>query len=216
MCIRDRYQIADSAAPIRNAAGDIVGVVLVFSDVTEQYRTAAELEATKNHLQATLDAIPDLLFEVDVHGQVLAYHAHRSNLLGASPDVFLGKNFADILPLAAAEVCKKALHEAALKGWTAGATFSLPLPLGETWFELSGAAMPVVDGDDQRFILLARDITERKQTEEALRIAATAFESQQGMLVTDAQHVILRVNQAFTDITGYSSEAVVGLSLIHI
>ncbi len=204
------YQIADSAAPIRNAAGDIVGVVLVFSDVTEQYRTAAELEATKNHLQVTLDAIPDLLFEVDVHGQVLNYHAHQTSMLVASPEILIGKNFADLLPLAAAEVCKKALHEAALKGWTAGATFSLPLPQGETWFELSGAAMPVVDGDDQRFILLARDITERKQTEEALRIAATAFESQQGMLVTDAQHVILRVNQAFTDITGYSSEAVVG------
>ena len=205
-----QYQIADSAAPIRNAAGEIVGVVLVFSDVTEQYKTAAELMAIKNHLQATLDAIPDLLFEVDAHGQVLNYHAHRNSLLAASPEVFLGKNFADLLPLAAAEVCMKALHEAAVKGWTTGATYSLSLPQGETWFELSGTAMPVVDGNDRRFILLARDITERKQSEEALRIAATAFESQQGMMVTDAQHVILRVNQSFTGITGYSADDVVG------
>lgn len=43
-----------------------------------------------------------------------------------------------------------------------------------------------------------------------LRIAAIAFESQEGMFITDAQHVILRINQAFTDITGYAAEDAVG------
>ena len=55
-----------------------------------------------------------------------------------------------------------------------------------------------------------RDISERKEAEQALRIAATAFESQQGMTITDAHRVILRVNRAFTKITGYNSEEVVG------
>ncbi|MFT4993368.1 MAG: diguanylate cyclase (GGDEF)-like protein/PAS domain S-box-containing protein [Paraglaciecola sp.] len=43
-----------------------------------------------------------------------------------------------------------------------------------------------------------------------LRISATVFESQEGMMVTDANNVILRVNRAFTDITGYSAEDAVG------
>jgi diguanylate cyclase (GGDEF)-like protein/PAS domain S-box-containing protein len=43
-----------------------------------------------------------------------------------------------------------------------------------------------------------------------LRIAAIAFESQEGMFITDAQNVILRVNRAFSEITGYSSEEVIG------
>jgi diguanylate cyclase (GGDEF)-like protein/PAS domain S-box-containing protein len=46
--------------------------------------------------------------------------------------------------------------------------------------------------------------------EQELRIAATAFESQEGMLISDAKHVILRVNSAFTRITGYSPEEVLG------
>ena len=50
----------------------------------------------------------------------------------------------------------------------------------------------------------------RSESEEALRIAATAFESQQGMAITNAQRVILRVNKAFTAITGYSAEEAVG------
>ncbi|MCF8210255.1 MAG: EAL domain-containing protein [Rhodoferax sp.] len=54
------------------------------------------------------------------------------------------------------------------------------------------------------------DITEQKQAEEALRIAATAFEAQQAMVVTNAQRMILRVNQAFTSITGYSAGEALG------
>ena len=54
-----------------------------------------------------------------------------------------------------------------------------------------------------------RDITLR-QANENLRIAATAFETQEGMMVTDANDIILRVNSAFTKITGYKAEEVIG------
>ena len=54
------------------------------------------------------------------------------------------------------------------------------------------------------------DISERKKADEELRIAAIAFESQSGILVTDAKGVILRVNQSFTHMTGYSKEEVIG------
>jgi diguanylate cyclase (GGDEF)-like protein/PAS domain S-box-containing protein len=55
-----------------------------------------------------------------------------------------------------------------------------------------------------------RDVTEQKLAEAELRIAATAFESQEGMSITDANQIILKVNKAFTRITGYSPEEVVG------
>jgi diguanylate cyclase (GGDEF)-like protein/PAS domain S-box-containing protein len=54
------------------------------------------------------------------------------------------------------------------------------------------------------------DISKRKQAEIDLRISAAAFESQESMLITDAKGVILRVNQAFTESTGYASEEVIG------
>ncbi|MGZ4978043.1 MAG: EAL domain-containing protein [Methylobacter sp.] len=55
-----------------------------------------------------------------------------------------------------------------------------------------------------------RDVTEQKQAEAELRIAATAFESQEGMSITDANQIILKVNKAFTRITGYSPEEAIG------
>ena len=58
-----------------------------------------------------------------------------------------------------------------------------------------------------RFERLARA---RARDEEDLRIAAAAFESQEGIFVTDTRGVILRVNRAFSDITGYRADEVVG------
>lgn len=55
-----------------------------------------------------------------------------------------------------------------------------------------------------------RDITERRQNEANMQIAATAFESQEGMFITDAAKVIIRVNQAFCEITGYSPDEAIG------
>ena len=55
-----------------------------------------------------------------------------------------------------------------------------------------------------------QDITGHRLADQQQRIAAIAFESQEGMFITDAAQVIVRVNQAFTRITGYSAEEAVG------
>ncbi len=66
------------------------------------------------------------------------------------------------------------------------------------------------EGQASRFIAFSRDITARRQAEATLRIAAVAFESQESLLITDSNGVILRVNPAFTDDTGYSASEAVG------
>lgn len=53
-------------------------------------------------------------------------------------------------------------------------------------------------------------MTEQEEREAALRIAAIAFETEEGIMVTDANATIIRVNQAFTNLTGYSAEEAIG------
>ncbi len=79
--------------------------------------------------------------------------------------------------------------------------------LGE---KLGDAQSQRVQGCFRDWVLLMTDHLMRKQIEDELRIAAISFESQDAMVVTDANGNILRVNKAFTRLTGYSEQEAIG------
>jgi diguanylate cyclase (GGDEF)-like protein/PAS domain S-box-containing protein len=69
---------------------------------------------------------------------------------------------------------------------------------------------PMCTGERRFVVVSVVDISARKRAEEDSHIAAIAFESQAGMMVTDPHGVIVRVNRAFTRLTGYSAEEAAG------
>ncbi len=71
-------------------------------------------------------------------------------------------------------------------------------------------SVSVVPLDDRAALAIHRDITAQRRVEAALRVAATAFEAAQGMMISDADGYILHVNPAFTRITGYSAAEIAG------
>ncbi|MCQ8129314.1 putative bifunctional diguanylate cyclase/phosphodiesterase, partial [Methylomonas rivi] len=77
-------------------------------------------------------------------------------------------------------------------------------------FDVEVSGFPLRMQDRQVLFNSSRDISARKQAEAELRIAAIAFESQEGILVTDAGGDILRVNHAFSRITGFAAAEVIG------
>jgi diguanylate cyclase (GGDEF)-like protein/PAS domain S-box-containing protein len=65
--------------------------------------------------------------------------------------------------------------------------------------------------DGKKYIWsIVEDISVRKRTDRELRIAATAFEADVGIIVTDANSIILKVNRAFSQQSGYSAEEAIG------
>ncbi len=80
----------------------------------------------------------------------------------------------------------------------------------EFWGHLTGQRFIDANGEDRGLVGVIADVTQRRQAEAELHIVATAFESQQGIAITDANRTILRVNKAFTEITGYTSAEAVG------
>ncbi len=85
--------------------------------------------------------------------------------------------------------------------------------LSGSWIWLLGHGVVIkrdTNGYPLRIAGIEMDITERRFNEEQLRIAAAAFESQEGIFITDTNAVIMRVNQAFTRMTGYSDLESVG------
>ena len=154
---------------LRDKSGQIAGLASVATDITNRKRQELELVALKNKFAATLQALPDLMFEVDIEGRYLDCHAQRSELLVTSPSEMIGKTVHEVLPPDVAVICIRSLHEAMEKGISTGSQFQLDLPEGPRWFELS-VAQKASDGDHlPHFIVLSRDITDRKNAEQALR-----------------------------------------------
>lgn len=196
---------------VRKLDGSVDYVVAMVDDISERKQAQIASETVRNELQATLDALPDLLFDVDSEGRIVSYHSHRSDLLAAPPDVFIGKRFADLLPPDAASASQHAIDEAAQNGFSNGVTYRLTLPQGEHWFELSVAPLRAKTESAQRFIIICRDITERMRANESLQQAASVFgHTREGIMITDLKGTIVDVNEAFTRITGYSREDAIG------
>lgn len=170
-----------------------------------------QLLKVHNQISATLNAIPDLLFEVDLQGKYYDYHSPRIHLLAAPPETLLGKTVRDILPAQAAKTCLLALQEANEKGFSYDKQIELSLPQGKTWFELSVSKKLEVDEENPRFIVLSRDITQRKKSEDQLMKLSQAVEqSPNTIVITDLDANIEYANAAFFKTTGYALEEVIG------
>ena len=133
------------------------------------------LQEEKSNVQAILDALPDLLFEVDLEGRIHAYHSHREDRLAVPDEDFPGKTIAEVLPAEAAASCMAAIREAHDNGRSAGRECELETRHGTRAFELSVSEKSIAAGQDPRFILLARDITERKHAVTALQESEARF-----------------------------------------
>ncbi len=135
----------------------------------------SHLEAEKSKVQAILDALPDLLFEVGMGGRIYSCHSHRTDLLAVSPENMLGRTMSEVMPEEVSNIFMTALHEARDDGISRGRQFSLEDRNGRRFFELSVSEKAVGPGQEPRFIVLARDITERKTAEATLEESKRRF-----------------------------------------
>lgn len=132
-------------------------------------RREVALRRVQEELEGTLNAIPDLLFECDVKGLIVGYRAHRSNLLAAPPEVFIGKHFSDVLPQDAAAACMAAIEQAQRLDHSIGQEYQLLIDERTLWFELSVARKPGAITDTARFVVLARNVTESRLAQQELQ-----------------------------------------------
>lgn len=125
----------------------------------------AALDALREELSATWQAIPDLLFELDAHGRYRRVLAMRPELVVQAPLELVGRTVHEVMPPEAAEVVQQALDDAARTGCVWGREVVLTVPAGQRWFDISVARKTRLEDGTLTFLVISRDITERKQGE---------------------------------------------------
>src|SRR5262249_30191890 len=91
----------DSAAPIRDPQGAVVGVVLIFRDITERKKADRALRATEARKAAIVETTLDAIITIDHEGKVVEYNPAAEKMFGYPRRDFLGRELAELcIPLA--------------------------------------------------------------------------------------------------------------------
>jgi PAS domain S-box-containing protein len=191
--------IADSAAPIRNAEGAMLGVVLVFRDVSEERRAQAAIEEQRQWLQTTLESITDAFCSFDRAWRFTYVNRQAEELLGRDRASLIGKNHWDEYPETVGTEVERAYRRALAENITVGLEhYFAP---HDRWYELH--AYPSPEG----LAVYFRDVSERKRSELSLRNSEQHFRQladamPQIVWTADAQGRIDYLNRRWTDFTG--------------
>ncbi|MBN0989616.1 EAL domain-containing protein [Amphritea pacifica] len=184
------------------------GEVWVRVDITETRLREQELRK----LSRALEQSPAAVVITDINGLIEYINPKAEQVSGYSLEEVLGKSPAifssgDISPVNYQDMWQQMLAGKAWQG-----TFLNRRKSGKLYWEAATiSAVRDPGGEITHFVAVKEDITERRSTEEQLRMNAAVFETtNEGIIITSPDARIISVNPAFTEITGYRAEEVIG------
>ena len=202
----------------RDAEGKVARLTGTFQDVSEVRRAHERLRESEAQIRLLLDSTAEAIFGVDVEERCtfvnracldLLGYAHADELLGHPIHDLIHHHYADGMPYPSA-ACR------ALPAQLKGSRVHVD---DEVFWRKDGSALPVEywshpilrDGMVVGAVVTFLDISQRRRSEENLRLAAKVFENtQEGVMITDGEGRILSVNKAFSAITGFAEEEALG------
>ena len=162
--------ISDSASPIKDDSGEIQGVVLVFSDVTENYLNRERLKQSEKLYREVVENASDLIYTTNHLGKIIHANDAAFKFTGYSREEVYSSNFSDLVHPDYRSKAKMHYYRQFIDKKTS--TY-LELPVvkkgGDTcWFGQNVSL--ILDGDNVLgFHVISRDITGRKEAEDALK-----------------------------------------------
>jgi PAS domain S-box-containing protein len=197
--------------PIFNSDGQLIGVLGIGHDITERVKMQDELRLKEQYQRILLDNFPFAVWLKDNDSRFLSVNKVFADMFGINnTSTLVGKNDFDITENDLAESYRADDWEVMESGQPKSVEEEILTAGTRKWFETYKAPLIDVNKKIHGIVGFTRDITLRKKSEIELKIASVVFESQEGMLITDENKIILKVNKAFTTITGYSADEAIG------
>jgi diguanylate cyclase (GGDEF)-like protein/PAS domain S-box-containing protein len=191
--------------------------LVILYDVTTRKTAENALQQSIELLQSVINNIPVRVFWKDKESRYLGCNNAFAKDAGFSSSAqLLGKNdtvmgWKDQAALYRADDVKVMISNTPQLDFEEQQT----TPDGNSiWLRTSKVPLHDCAGQVMGVLGIYDDITERKHNEESLQLSASVFaNTQEGIVITDAEGHIIYANQAFTDITGYSREDILGNNL---
>lgn len=199
--------------PLLDKEQRVIGVIGISIDITKRYQLELQLKEAIAELETILDN--SVIGIAYVKNSIFVRVNHKlESLLCYDSDELSGLPFYTIYPNRQEyqQMAQRAYQRLSL-GEEYNAQNRMRTKGGNTfWARMVGKAVNANDLE-QGSIWLIEDITVQKKAEQDLRLTAAVFEtSANGIFVTNSQNKIVRVNPAFSKITGYSANEVYGKS----
>jgi diguanylate cyclase (GGDEF)-like protein/PAS domain S-box-containing protein len=172
--------------------------------------TEQKLSASEQRLRLIADNLPIMIGYIDKDEHYTFTNRKFDMAYGMAPHAAEGKLAKDVLD---PETYEKSIVEArrALKGEQVYFERCIHAAQGERWDGVIFVPDRSADGQVVGLFMMVEDITERKKTEESMQLATLLYQNtSQGMMVTDAEGLILSVNPAFSQLSGYTEREVIG------
>lgn len=167
-----------------------------------------ELTRQKQFSETIINNLPGVFYMITRQGQFVRVNQQFVNTTGYSNDEFSRITALDLFEGDDKNLIAQRMQEVFETGVSSAEAKIITKSGNKIPYYFTGHRVGI---ENQSYLVgVGLDITERKLAEMELRIAASAFETQDAILITDAQSNIVRVNHAFTQITGYSAEEVLG------
>jgi PAS domain S-box-containing protein len=186
-------------------------------EITEHQCTEVALRHTNNTLQALITASPRAIVMLDREGKVKLWNPTAERIFGWTEAEVL--NHPNPIDLADRELDYPTLHARVLQGETYTRLESCQRRKDGTLIDIifSAAPLPDSEGNMNGVVAVMADITEQKQRDEQLRLLqSVVVNTNDAVIITEAEPTdapgprILYVNEAFTRISGYQPEEVLG------
>jgi diguanylate cyclase (GGDEF)-like protein/PAS domain S-box-containing protein len=196
----------------RDEKGEVVGFISAVTNITEHRQAEKGLRERESYQRALLDNFPFLIWLKDTESRFLAVNRPFAESAGfTNTEELKGLTDLDVWPQELAESYRADDQEVMASRSKKELEEEVADQGVHRWFETYKAPVSDESGVLLGTVGFARDITERKQADEYRRLTAKVFESTaEGVIVTDPAGDIVDVNRAFTEITGYGKEEVIG------
>ncbi|MBA4383069.1 MAG: hypothetical protein C0406_10930, partial [Sideroxydans sp.] len=201
-----------SKVPLKDKDGKVFGVLGLYQNITAKKQAEEKLALRESYLTAIIENQPGLIWLKDREGKYLAVSQKFAHAFGAkSPEMMLGKTDLDFSPKEMAEQYRADDAKVMNSGKSLSVEEVVNVNGQQVWHETYKTPAFNAEGEVIGTTGMARDITTRRKAEEQLREAAAVMQNtHEGVMITDAASALLAVNPAFTRMTGYSEEEVLG------